>query len=206
MQSTSSSKDLKRQREQFPVDVKIIRGVWFETELGNILRIVVMSDNAAAQYSPYREYHFGTNAISVESVSRIVLCSRSLEHSEQALDSFAQGMSESIDLPQVVRFAPGIQSPIGAKCRLYKATDPDDPTKMMGLLLEQDQHGNLVRVTWYKAWPATAAFQVTPASLSFGLVTDENGAPSLDPNKIGGWVWYFSTTLGIGLSAPNVSV
>lgn len=205
MQSISSTKEMKRQREQFPVDVKIIRGVWFETPAGDLLRIVVMSDNKTARHSAYREYHYGTNAVAVDDVTRILMRSRPLELSQQAIDSFAQGMSEPLDVPQVVLFVQGVQSPIGAKCRLYQATDPDDPTKRMGLLIEQDDHGNLQRVTWYKAWPAAAAFQNVPAMLAFELVTDADGVSTLDPNKIGGWAWYFSTTVGIGLSSGNIT-
>lgn len=205
MQPVPSSNELNRQREQFPVDVKIIRGVWFETELGDILRIVVMSDNVTARHSSYREYHYGTRAVSVDSVSHIVMRSRSIEHTAQAIETFAQGMSDAIDIPQVVSFVVGIQSPMGAKCRLYKATDPDDTTKMVGLLIEQDSQGNLQRVTWYKAWNATSAFRETPTNLAFELVRDESGAPSLDPNKIGGWTWYFSTTVGIGLSGLTIN-
>lgn len=206
MHSVSSSSKVERRREQFPVDVKIVRGVRFETDFGDLLRIVVMSDNATARYASYREYHYGTNAVSVDLVNKIVMHSAQLETSELAIDTFAQGMSAPLDIPQVVSFVCGIQTHSGAKSRLFKATDPDDNTKMMGLMIEQDEHGNLERVTWYKAWEATAAFRVTPENLKFELVKDESGTPSLDPNKIGGWTWYFCTTLGIGLSAPSIRV
>jgi len=204
MHSVSASNNMKRKYEQFPVDVKTIHGVHFATDFGDLLRIVVMSDNTTALRSSYREYHYGNNAVLVDGVNKIMMRSTQLERSDQAIDTFVQGMSAPLDIPQVVSFALGIQTPSGAKCRLFKAIDPDDSTKMIGLMIEQDEHGNLERVTWYKAWEATAAFRVTPEQLEFQLVKDENGAPSLDPNRIGGWTWYYSTTIGVGLSASEI--
>lgn len=205
MHTVSESNNVKRHLEQFPVDVKI-RGYRFETDAGDLLRIVVMSDNVTTLHARYREYHHGSNAVFVDTVGKFMLRSTSIERSEQAIEAFAQGMSAPLDIPQIVSFTQGIQTPSGAKCRLYKAIDPDDASTMMGLMIEQDNHGNLERVTWYKAWAASSAFREVPANVEFTIVKDENGSPSLDPNKIGGWTWYFSTTIGIGLSAPPITV
>lgn len=203
MDSVSPTNNVKRRYEQFPVDVKV-RGIRFETDSGDLLRIVVMSGNTTPLRASFHEYHHGNSSVLVDSVNTLMMHSTQIERSDQAIDSFAQGLPAPLDIPQVVQFVCGIQSTTGAKCRLYKATDPDDPTKKMGLLIEQDNHGNLERVTWYKAWEANAAFLAVPEQLEFQLVKDETGAPSVDPNKIGGWTWYFSTTIGIGLSAPSV--
>lgn len=206
MQNASSSNNIQRHLEQFPVDIRIVRGVRFRTDYGDILRIVVMSGHTALRYSPYREYHYGTSAVSVDCVSRINMQCEKLEPSEHAIGQFVKGMSAPLVIPQVVRFNRGIEAPSGAKSRLFKATDPDDETKMMGLMIEQDKLGNLERVTWYKAWEASAAFRVAPENLGFQLVTDETGAPSSDPNQIGGWTWYFSTNCGIDVPAPSITV
>ncbi|MDC3956334.1 hypothetical protein [Polyangium jinanense] len=188
--------------EQFPVDVKIVRGVRFETNdgRGDLLRIVVMNDRATAQYASYREYHGGNIAIFVDDVSSFTLRSSRIEETEQAIDGMLGVMSTPLEIPQVVSFCRGIYTPSGARSRLYKAVDPDDSTKMMGVLIEQDARGILERVTWYKTWSAGAAFAVIPDVLEFVLVKDERGAPSLDPNDIGGCAWHYSTTFGIGPS------
>ena len=85
----------------------------------------------------------------------------------------------------------GVYEPTSARKRLYKATDPDDANGLIGVLLEQDNQGNLTQVTWYKAKETEVIFQATPSSLEFSLVLDGNSTPSLDPSDIGGWTWYY---------------
>jgi hypothetical protein len=135
--------------EQFPVDVKTVRGVRFETNdgRGDLLRIVVMNDRAIAQYGTYREYHGGNAAIFVDDVAAFTLRSSRIEETEQAVEGMLGAMSTPLEIPQVVRFCRGIHTPSGARCRLYKAVDPDDDTKMMGVLIEQDARGRLERIT-----------------------------------------------------------
>ena len=195
----------KRGNEQFPVDIKVVRGVRFETDSGDLMRIVVMSGHEMPRYQCYREYHYGNTTVSVELVPSFVMRSSTVEPSEQAIEAFAQGMSSPLNIPQVVSFCCGIHTPFAAHARLFKAVDPDDNTKMMGLLIEQDAQGKLLRVTWYKTWAASSAFRLVPDTLAFTLVKNEQGLPSLNPADIGGWTWFFSTSLGIGLSAPNIT-
>ncbi|MDI1436520.1 hypothetical protein [Polyangium sorediatum] len=189
-------------QEQFPVDVRIVRGVHFETSdgRGDLLRIVVMNDRATTQYASYREYHGGNASIFVDDVPSFTLRSSRIEEDPRAIDGVLGAMSAPLEIPQVVSFCLGIHTPSGARCRLYKAVDPDDSTRMMGVLIEQDARGRLERVTWYKTWSASAAFFTIPDALEFALVTNESGTPSLDPNDIGGWAWHYSTNVGIGPS------
>lgn len=190
-------------REQFPVDVKV-RGIRFTTDLGDIMRIVVMSDQATTRYQPYREYHYGNTAVPVDRVDTILLRSVIIGTSDKDIDGFAQGMAAPLDISQVVRFSRGIYNPSASSCRLFKATDPDDATQMMGLLIEQDAQSNLVQATWYKTSEATAAFLRVPEQLEFQLVKNGQGMLSVDPTDIGGWTWHHSTNFGIGLSAPSI--
>ena len=194
--------------EQFPVDIKVIRAVRFDTNTyrGDVLRVVVMNDLTADQYSAYHEYHFGNTEISIEDISSFTLRSCTIADTREAIAEFIGSMSTPLDIPQVVSFSCGIQSPIGDRKRLYKAMDPDDNQKMLGLLIEQDSQGVLTQVTWYKTWEASAAFCSTPETLEFEVVKDENGVPSIDPNDISGWTWYYSTTIGVGLSAQCTTV
>lgn len=201
MDSIPSTNDKRSGQEQFPVDVKTCRGIRFDTDYGDIMRIVVMSDCTTQQCLPFREYHYGNATVSVEKTRRIIMRSAKLEASDQAIQEFSNGMSVPLNIPQVVRFSIGIHTPTSDSSRLFKAVDPDDTTKMMGLLIEQDNEGNLVRVTWYKTWEADSAFHSTPEQLVFEIVEDSQGLPSIDPNAIGGWAWHFSTSVGVGLSA-----
>jgi len=200
MDTFPSSNDRRGGKEQFPVDIKVTKGIRFETDLGDLMRIVVMSDCTTQLCLPYREYHYGNATISVEQVRALLMRSTKLEASGQAIEEFSNGMSVPLNIPQVVGFRRGIHKPMSASSRLFKAVDPDDSTKMIGLLIEQDAQGNLAQVTWYKTWEADAAFRSTPEQLAFEIVQDDQGAPSIDPNDIGGWAWHFSTNVGIGLS------
>jgi hypothetical protein len=202
----SHNNDERDGHEQFPVDT-LVRKVWLDTHGpgGDLIRIVVMSNHATPRYSAYREYHYGHTDVSVEDITSFTLRSGTIAGTEQAIDDFVGSMPMPLDIPQVVSFCRGIHSPSGARKRLYKAIDPDDNTKMIGVLIEQDSQGMLAQVTWYKTSEASALFHSTPDSLDFDLVKDENGAPSLDPNDIGGWTWHYSTNLGIGLSSPRVT-
>ncbi|UQA57421.1 hypothetical protein [Polyangium aurulentum] len=190
--------------EQFPVDIKVVRTARFHTDRGDLVRIVVMNDCTTPQYSAYREYHFGNAEVSVEDVTSFMLHSSTIPSTQEAIGEFVGTMSTPLDIPQVVSFCRGIHCPSGARKRLYKATDPDDNTKMLGVLIEQDEQGKLTQVMWYKTWEARAAFRSVPDALEFQLVTDESGTPSLDPNDIGGWTWHYSTSLEIGLSATEI--
>ena len=186
--------------EQFPVDIKVVKGIRFETDFGDIMRIVVMSDCATQQCSAYREYHYGNAAISVNNVRTMIMRFDKLEASDQVIGAFSAGMSTPLDIPQVVSFHRGTVAPATPCSRLFKAIDPDDETKRLGLMIEQDVQGNLARVTWYKTWEANGAFRKTPEQLAFEWVLDDRCVPSVDANVIGGWAWHLSTSLVLGLS------
>lgn len=198
--------DEKKKREQFPVDVKIVKAISFEVNdgRGDLVRLVIMNDRATQRYASYREYHSGQGCLPLDDVSSFTMRSRTIEDSQEAIDAFLGSASEPMEVPQIVSFCRGIHSPSGARCRLYKAIDPDDDTRMMGVFIEQDAQGNLERITWYKTWYASSAFHSTPERLEFTLVRSDNGAPSLDLNDIGGWTWHYSTYFGVGLSSQEV--
>lgn len=188
--------------EQFPVDVKVLLGISLENETLTILRVAVMGDLMTNKYSSYREYHAFNEGASITDVNGFVLRSEILDRMESAIDAFLAPMSTPLDIPQVVNFQRGVVTSTAPRKRLFKATDPDDNTRMIGCLLEQNELGGLQRVTWYKTTNSPSVFQAIPKSLTFTAVKNANGEPSTDPNDIGGWAWYHSTGNGIGLSAP----
>ena len=186
--------------EQFPVDTAHVTRISFDTHVtnGDLVRIVVMNGMATTQCSPYREYHYGNAGISLEDVAAFTMRSGTLAVTQTAVDGFVNSMPLHLDVAQSPSWSRGVHSPSGARNRLYKAADPDDRTKMIGVLLEQDTQGALTQITWYKTQDARALFQSTPDALDFELVKDERGQPSLDPNDIAGWTWYYTTSIASG--------
>ena len=186
--------------EQFPVDTKVLTKVRFENNVinGDILRIVIMNDQDTHQRSAYHEYYYGNLGVSLENIASFTMRSGKLEGTPQAVDGFVGEMGLHLDISQNAIWDRGVYSPSGAVKRLYKAIDPDDRTKMIGVLLEQDERGSLTKITWYKTQDAKDLFHSTPDTLEFELVKNERGAPSLDPNDIAGWTWYYTTSLASG--------
>lgn len=179
--------------EQFPVDARIWK-IRFDSPLGDFVRIVVMSGLSTPQNTAYKEYNYNDPVISIHDVSSFVMRGAPLEKT-QDIEGFVGTMSQQFAIPQSATWYRGIHSPAAARTRLYKATDPDDTTKMLGVLIEQDAQGRLAQLTWYKTRDASVLFQATPAALTFEMVKNEAGMPSTDPNDIGGWTWYFTTSL-----------
>ncbi|KYF57874.1 hypothetical protein BE04_20365 [Sorangium cellulosum] len=184
------------EREQFPVDTRVVTLIRFVKGGAGVdlARIVVMNDQAAAQHSSYREYHHGNTGVFIDAITSLSMQAAAVQCSQKAIDGFTGTMPMHLDVSQSAKWRCGVYNPSGARKRLFKATDPDDGTKMIGLLIEQDQQGRLERVTWYKTRDAQALFHATPDKLAFEVVRDENGAPSLDPNDIGGWTWFYTTS------------
>jgi hypothetical protein len=193
-----SRKDNERERgEQFPVNTHVGLKVHFDTNVidGDLIRIVVMNDQETSRCSPYHEYHYSNTSVSVESITAFTMRCSPLEVTQQSVDSFAGSMALHLETAQAASWQRGVYVPQGVRKRLYKAVDPDDRTKMIGVLIEQDAEGKLEKLTWYKTQDAKALFVSTPPALEFEIVNDDAGAPSLDPNDIAGWTWYYTTSI-----------
>lgn len=197
----SDSSDKRKKNEQFPVDVKVLLGVSIENEAAIILRIAVMGELMTTKYSSFSEYHAFNERVTLANVDRFTLKTEILDPAESAIDAFLAPMAAPANIPQVVRFERGVYTPTAAAKRLYQAVDPDDNSRLIGCLFEQDSQGRLVQLTWYKTTNGNAIFQTIPKALNFTVVKKENGEDSLDPNDIGGWTWYHSTNKAVGLSA-----
>lgn len=188
----------KRAKEQFPVDTDVLTNVriYVDDILGDFLRIVVMNNLSTSQCNAYTEYYHGNSTLSIESVDAFTLRAGSMAGTQQHIDEFVGSMALHRTIPQPCTWCRGIYIPTGARKRLYQATDPDDSTRSIGLLIEQDSAGEITQISWYKTTDASAVFRQAPGALDFTLVRDRSGAPSLDPNDIGGWAWYYTTSLG----------
>lgn len=196
--TTTSQTNNERGHEQFPGDTRVITKVRFITNDpgGDLLRILVMNDLTTAQLSAHNEYNYGGQGVSVESLASFTMTTERLEGTQQAIDGFVGSMALHVATPQSATWLRSVYVPTGARKRLFKAVDPDDSTRMIGVLLEQDAQGQLSNITWYKTKDAGVIFHNTPSTLAFEQVKDERGEASLDPNDIGGWTWYYATTAG----------
>lgn len=186
----------KRGDEQFPVDADIMKA-WLKTDNdGDLVRMVVMNDHSTTQSNALSEYIHGNDALSIDAIDAFSFRAAPLgsEH-QQDIDTFVGSFPQSFVSPQSATWTRGVYTPTAARKRLYKATDPDDSTRLIGMLLEQDTNGRLRQVAWYKAQESSVIFQSTPSSLDFELVRDHNGAPTTDPSYIGGWTWYYCTSV-----------
>lgn len=184
--------------EQFPVDTRVVTSVRLEPNVGSedILRAVVMNDQATSSCSARQEYHYGNANIVIDDVNSFTMHCSSIAGTQEAVDDFVGSRPLSLSTSQTATWSRSVYTPSAFRKRLYKAVDPDDNTKMIGLLIEQDTDGKILHLTWYKTTDSSVIFRQAPAALAFELVTDQYGAPSLDPNDIGGWAWYHATTFG----------
>jgi hypothetical protein len=189
----------RERNEQLPSNTYVTK-VYFDSNssAGDLVRIVVMSDHAVSSYVANREYHHGNTSVSIDRIESFTLRSGSLETTQASIGAFTGSMPMHLETAQAASWSRAAYTPTGAHNRLFKAVDPDDSTKMIGVLIEQDAMGRLAKITWYKTQEARAIFANTPTALAFEMVKDEAGAPSLDPNSIAGWTWYHTTSIALG--------
>jgi hypothetical protein len=185
--------------EQFPGNTRVTR-FHFDTNtpLGDLVRIVVMSGNATSNCVANHEYHYGNTSVAIDKIPGFTLRSGLLETSQTAIDEFAGSMPLHLETPQAPSWSRTVYTPTGAHNRLFKAVDPDDSTKMIAVLIEQDDRARLAKISWYKTQDARSIFATTPAALAFEVVKNAEGVPSLDPNDIAGWTWYHTTSVAVG--------
>lgn len=185
--------------EQFPVNTRVTK-FYFDTNtpVGHLVRIVAMSGNATLSCVANHEYHYGNTSVSIDKIAGFTLRSGLLETTQTAIDEFAGSMPLHLETAQAPSWSRAVYTPTGAHNRLFKAVDPDDSNKMIAVLIEQDERGQLAQITWYKTQDARAIFATMPTALAFEVVKNGAGVPSLDPNDISGWTWYHTTSLAIG--------
>jgi hypothetical protein len=185
--------------EQFPVDTYVGKLAFdSNSSFGDLVRIVIMSGNETATCVPNHEYHYGNTSVSIDKITSFTLRSGTLATTQTAIDAFAGSMPMHLQTAQAPSWSRGVYTPSGAHNRLFKAVDPDDSTRMIAVMIEQDARGQLSKITWYKTHEARAIFATTPTDLGFEMVKTDTGAASLDPNDIAGWTWYHTTSIALG--------
>jgi hypothetical protein len=185
-------------KEQFPVDTDVLTLVRLSIDelRGDLVKIAVMNNLSTSTNQAYTEYYHGNAAESVEGIEAFSLIGSSTTGSQQHIDDFVGAFPLHLSIAQPCSWCRGVYAPQGAQKRLFQATDPDDSTRRIGLLIEQDTQGKITQVAWYKTTDTGAVFSKTPSALAFTRVKDGDGNDSLDPNDIGGWTWYYTTSMG----------
>ncbi len=184
--------------EQFPGNTLVTK-VYFDSNssAGDLVRIVAMSDHTTTNCVAFHEYHHGNTGVSIDKVGSFTLRSGTLASTQTAIDGFVGSMAMHLKTSQAPGWSRGVRTPTGAHNRLFKAVDPDDSTKMIGVLIEQSTAGALTKISWYKTQEASAIFATTPTALEFEVVKNSAGEPSLDPNDIAGWTWYYTASIAL---------
>ncbi|MFO0762665.1 MAG: hypothetical protein U0359_39875 [Byssovorax sp.] len=188
----------RKTKEQFPVDTDVltILTLYVSDAAADLGRVVVMNNLETTEHSAFAEYYHGNEGLSLHDVGAFTLRADSTAGTEQHIADFVGTFPQHLKVPQPASWCRGVYTPTAARKRLYKAVDPDDSTRMIGALIEQDGQGVLQAITWYKTTNTGPIFQSTPTTLNFSLVVDKDNAPSLDPSDIGGWTWYYCQSAG----------
>jgi hypothetical protein len=181
--------------EQIPVSTNKSTKVWIEDHFSRpFLKIIVTNNRLVPGFDIDTEYWYTSIDTSISGVSSITFKSQSDRYSEEDLVAHVEGSTHAFSTRQTIGTAgwtEGTYVPRGTQKRLYKAVDPDDATKWIGLLIEQDETNALTGITWYKQTNSTGTvFGRTPTSLAFRLVTHE-GSPSTSPSDVASGTWYY---------------
>jgi hypothetical protein len=181
--------------EQVPVSTNKTTQVWImDQDFTTFLRIIVTNNRLVPGFDLDTEYWYTSTDVSISGVSSVTFGSRSAQFSEADLLGYIGGYAQSFATRQTIGttgWTEGAYSPTATQKRLFKAVDPDDATKWIALLIEQDSTNALAGITWYKQTNTSGTlFATTPTSLAFSLVTHE-GSPSTSPSSIASGVWYY---------------
>ncbi|WP_437968698.1 hypothetical protein WMF04_05125 [Sorangium sp. So ce260] len=185
---------------QVPPDVKMQRLV-FTVSDGHLIRAVVTSANnpSGPLYDAGVEYWSGYSGLAVTSYTTLSMASTRDQLTESQITSLLlpnTNWGPILDITQNIGtggWTLGTYQPTAARSRLFKAVDPDNPTRFIGLVIEQDLNNDLERITWYKQVLTGTIFSQTPPSLTFSVVLDSGGQPSTNPNDIVQATWYHAS-------------
>jgi hypothetical protein len=185
-----------------PIKQQLTR-ISFVANAGDLLRLVVTNDSApvGSVYANWTEYWSGSRETFIDGVSSLVLKSSSAQQlTEQDIKDYllpSSAWGATLAWKQVIGTAgwtKGTYVPKAARKRLFAAVDPDDASRKIGLLIEQNSDGTLARMTWYKAALTGTIFAAVPSQLSFTQVLNVDKVPSTNPGDIDPTAtWYYAT-------------
>jgi hypothetical protein len=201
-QHTPSSKRAKRTERQIPPFLEMAIELVFINGGRDFIKVAAtgIDPNLGGIYAQNTEYWYA-KATSVASMTSISMTLARDTFTAEQLNAFFSGFTKAFTDPEVVTQASWTQGqytpPAGTTARMFRAPDPDDGTKYIGLVIAQDSTKKLKATAWYKTvQPAdgsvwTAANMPVDNGLTWSLVRDGNGNPTLNPNFIqSNQTWY----------------
>ena len=188
---------------QIPVDTSKVTGIQFMYDGLPFLQVLATGDavERGSKFARRTEYWAATSAVPVSNLTSLEMVATEVRETDRAMTGFLYPdahFGAALTAPQVVSpadWTKGEYAPGSMNAKLFKAPDPDDPSRSIGLLIEQNARGKLVATTWYKAANDTGRiFDHTPHALTFSAVVDDHGRPTSDPRYIDGYAtWYHYT-------------
>ena len=179
---------------QVPVDAQHVTEIWIDLPTSVFIKVVAMNDVTVGSFQSGMEYWYAS-ATSLGEEDELDFGSQSGSYTSTQINQFIGELDPVFEWTQEIGtqgWTQGTYSPVADQSRLYRATDPDDSQKLIGLLIEQDTSDNLRGITWYKQENTGTIFDTTPGSLTFSLVTDQYNQPSTDPADIDNGTWYYA--------------
>lgn len=186
----------RKQHRQLPVDTGVVTEIWFTASSTQFIRVVAMNDVNEGAFEDDTEYWYTSGNLALSGISTLTMASQADTFDEEDIEDFIGQFSLAFEHEQSIGtggWTEGTRSPTGAQARLYKATDPDNVNRQIGLLIEMNSNDDLTAITWYKRENTGTIFASTPSTLSFTLVTDGMDNPSVDPTDIANETWYYVT-------------
>mgnify|MGYP000149055088 CR=1 FL=1 len=179
---------------QVPVDAQHVTEIWIDLPTSVFIKVVAMNDVTVGSFQSGMEYWYAS-ATSLGEEDELDFGSQSGSYTSTQINQFIGELDPVFEWTQEIGtqgWTQGTYSPVADQARLYRAADPDDSQKLIGLLIEQDSSDNLRGITWYKQDNTGKIFDTTPGELTFTVVTNQQDEPSTDPADIDAGTWYYA--------------
>lgn len=181
---------------QIPVDTQKVTEIWIDLASSVFIKVVAMNDLTVGSFVSNKEYWYAA-ATSLAAEEELTFSSQSGVYNSTQINQFIGELGQAFQWTQAIGtqgWTQGTYQPSATYSRLYKAIDPDESEKQIGLLIEQNSSLALVKITWYKQENTGKIFDTTPTELGFTLVRDAQNDPSTDPADIAIGDWYYTSS------------
>ena len=181
--------------QQVPIDAGKVTEVYLDAMSHIFIKVVVMNDMNIGSYKSNTEYWYAATTVAVADAPQITMGSQSDRYDANQIQQFIGSLPLAFTWTQNIgktAWTQGTYMPVAPQAKLFKAPDPDDASRQIALLIEQDASNNLRGITWYKQVNTGLACNVMPGSLKLTQVTYRRGMPSVDPSNIAPGPWYYA--------------
>jgi len=164
-----------------------------------------VTEISALSMSGGQEYWYSKSITDVSSLSEVTLDIQTNQYgsssaAQEAIQNFISGFTQSFDVAQAISSSgwssSGYTIPSGSRTRLFKATDPDDSSKKLGMLIVQNSTPLLTDIVWYNTSQPSNGYLYQASSgapsQTWDGVNDSSNNPStstsdIDSSYSGSW-------------------